>query len=92
MHVSHVVAKAADVYPQRWQTGYHAGALRVLVPEGAAGAPAQLLPERTPCGYPQEGPPGEPGMPALVWNDDSAQPYRVVVATGQPWAIVARTS
>jgi len=62
---------------------FNGGALRVLVPEPAAGVLAQLPPEGTPCEYLQEGPPEEPGMPALVWNDDPARPFRIAVSRHQ---------
>jgi hypothetical protein len=63
---------------------FNGGALRVLVPEPAAGVLAQLPPEGTPCEYLQEGLPEEPGMPALVWTDDPAQPFRIA-SQGTRW-------
>jgi|GEM_PF-1912442 len=62
---------------------FNGGALRVLVPEPAAGVLAQLPPEGTPCEYLQEGLPEEPGMPALVWDDDPARPFRIAVSRHQ---------
>ena len=42
---------------------FNGGALRVVVPEPAAGVLAQLPPEATPCEYLQEGLPGSrPGV------------------------------
>jgi len=62
---------------------FNAGALRVLVPEPAVGSLQDLPPAGTPCEYLQEGLPGEPRMPALLWNDDPAQPYRIAVSSYQ---------